>query len=133
ILRSIGATTKQISSIIFFQSFVINTIGVGLGTVFAILGVQKMFHFAEEALNLPPSTEKINIFVVIFIAFICFIVFQLFMLIPAFRSTKILPLKIIEENEKRDFIHERGRTRLTKVLSIIAATLLLIGYILSYK
>lgn len=131
ILRSIGATTKQISSIIFFQSFVINTFGVGLGTIFAMLGVQKIFYFAEEALNLPPSTDKVNIILVILIALICFIVFQLFMLIPAFRSTKILPLKIIEENEKQDFILDR--TRLTKVLSAIAGTLLFIGYILYHK
>ncbi|WP_077302793.1 ABC transporter permease [Virgibacillus pantothenticus] len=133
ILRSIGATTKQVSRIIFFQSFVINTIGVGLGTIFAILGVQQIFHFAEEALNLPPTTEKINMILVILIALICFIVFQLFMLIPAYRSTKILPLKLIQENERQGFILEKSRTRLIKVLSIIAGIFALIGYVLSHK
>lgn len=133
ILRCIGATTKQVMRIIILNSIIINATGVLLGVILVVLGVHKMFTFAEEKLSLYPATDEINIIQIVLIALICFIIFQLFMFIPAYRSTKILPLKIMSENERLDFSGGTGKLRFMKVLMIISVILLVFGYVFSYK
>lgn len=129
ILRSIGATTKQISSIILFQSMVINLCGVGLGAILSFFGMNFLFQIAEQVFRLPPITDKISNLPMLAMTIACFIVFQLFMLIPAYRSTKILPLKINEDNEHLNFKHKKGKSRIGKVSTTLGLILYIVGYV----
>jgi putative ABC transport system permease protein len=52
------------------------------------------------------------------------------LLIPAYRSTKILPLKIMEENEKLEFGYKKGRVVLFKLLIGISALLIVASQVL---
>lgn len=129
ILRSMGATTKQVSSIILFQSIVMNVSGVGLGTLFSFFGMSHLFKFAEQAFRLPPLTDQMSNYPIMFMAVACFIIFQLFMLIPAYRSTTILPLKITEDNERLEFNHKKRKSRKGKWFVIVGISLYIVGYV----
>jgi putative ABC transport system permease protein len=109
ILRSIGATTLQISRIIHIQSLMINLFGTVIGGVLSILAMKDLFRFAKLAFHMPATVEHASTMPVLIITIACFIFYQLFMLIPVYRSTKILPLKIAEENERLDFKQKKNQ------------------------
>lgn len=58
------------------------------------------------------------------IAILTFIVIQLFLFIPAYRSTKVLPLKTMEKNEKLNFSYSKARVTAFKVLIGISVFLI---------
>src|SRR5690606_8310451 len=116
--------------IIMFQSMVINFCGVFIGTSLSILGMTYLFEVAERLFNLPSITAYTSYFPLFFIALTCFIVFQLFMLIPAYRSTKILPVKIAEENERLNFKHKNSRKSM--VLTALGLALYIFGFKYDY-
>ena len=105
ILRAIGATRRQVFSIIVIQSAIINVVGGVSALLFsfgayrylqAILG--KIFSVTTEALIY-------NFSIAILVAVISMGVIQLFMFIPAYRSSRLLPMTIMQENEELDYSH----------------------------
>lgn len=129
ILRALGATTKQMSLIIWFQSVVINFSGVIIGALLSILGMRYVFQIVEQEFQLPPIIEQMSILPLLLIAAACFVAFQIVMLIPTYRSTKILPLKIAEENERLDFKHKKRNGRRGFILMVSSLVLYVWGYV----
>lgn len=119
ILRSLGATARQIGAIVRHQSLVITGSGTGLGALVSYFGTDALFRFAERVFHLPSAEGQVPGYAVVGIAFICGVVFQLFLLIPARRSTRILPVKLAEDVERLDFKggKKAGRTGRWALLS----------------
>jgi len=130
ILRSIGSTTRQIGQIMLVQSFVINLVGTVFGGGASVLAMNDLFRLAERVFHMPATTENLsNMPVVLIIVAACFLIFQIFMIIPAYRSTRILPLEIAEENERLDFKHKKKHKLRGLGTALTGSALYLFGYI----
>ncbi|WP_394555542.1 FtsX-like permease family protein [Priestia aryabhattai] len=125
IMRSLGASTKQISKIIMIQSTVINITGICLGFILAFFSQRFLYSWVEKLFNIPTTPSEFNIGVAISITILAFIVIQLFLFVPAYRSTKVLPIKTMEENEKLNYSYSKARITLSKVLVGIAVFLVI--------
>lgn len=120
ILRSIGAAAGQIGRIMLMQSFFINLTGTVLGGIVSVLAMKDLFRVAERVFHLPAAADHVSgLPAVPVIAAACFLFFQLFMLIPVYRSTRILPLQIAVENERLDFKHKK-KNRLHGMGAVLA-------------
>ncbi|MGC3786865.1 ABC transporter permease [Priestia aryabhattai] len=125
IMRSLGASTKQISKIIMIQSTVINITGISLGFILNFLSQRTLYSWVEKLFNIPTTPSEFNVGAAISISILAFIVIQLFLFVPAYRSTKVLPLKTMEENEKLNYSYSKVRVTLSKVLVGIAIFLII--------
>ncbi|WP_195693812.1 FtsX-like permease family protein [Priestia megaterium] len=125
IMRSLGASTKQISKIIMIQSTVINITGISLGSILNFLSQRTLYSWVEKLFNIPTTPSEFNVGAAISISILAFIVIQLFLFVPAYRSTKVLPLKTMEENEKLNYSYSKVRVTLSKVLVGIAVFLII--------
>lgn len=105
ILRSIGATTKQLSNIILIQSSLITIAGTIGGFLLAIVSHQYIQPGLEAIFSFHlPTAAGYNYKESLMIALASGMIIQIFMLIPAYKSSKLLPLKIMQENEKNDSV-----------------------------
>jgi len=107
IMRSLGATSKQMFKIVFIQSCLMVMVGAVLGFLLAFLSnqfiqmcIQKWFAIHVDTMDFHPKLALL-------LAFSCFVLIELFMLIPAYKSSKVLPLKIMQENERNDFANTK--------------------------
>ncbi|MCM3538148.1 FtsX-like permease family protein [Priestia endophytica] len=130
IMRSLGATTKQTRKVVFIQSTIINGLGVCLGFSLTFLSQTFIYRWMEKLFHFSSSSMYFNPTIAIIVSICSFIIIQLFLLIPAYRSTKILPLKTMEENEKLEFGHKKGRVVLFKLLIGISAFLIIASQVL---
>lgn len=102
-LRSIGASSKQCFKIVFIQSTFINVIGCFLGFSISYILNSKILNLIKPIFNFEIAVYKFNYIESLIITLIVMILIEGMMLIPAYKSSKILPLKIKEENENLDF------------------------------
>ncbi|MGF9891185.1 FtsX-like permease family protein [Priestia megaterium] len=116
IMRSLGASAKQVSKIITLQSTVINITGICLGFILAYFSQRSLYKWIEKLFNIPTTPSEFSIGAAVVIAIVTFIIIQLFLFIPAYRSTKVLPLKTMEKNEKLNFSYSKARVTVFKVL-----------------
>ncbi|OOR15029.1 ABC transporter permease, partial [Bacillus mycoides] len=116
IMRSLGATTKQMSNIILIQSGIINIIGVFLGFWLTFISRKLMYNWMEKWLGISASLDTFNFKIAVIISLCCFGIIQVFLLFPTYKSSKILPIKIMEENEKLDFSYSKARVFFSKLL-----------------
>ncbi|MCR1951539.1 FtsX-like permease family protein [Clostridium sp. DSM 100503] len=99
IIRSIGASGRQCFKIVFVQSTFINIIGCVLGFITAYIFNSKIINLIKPLFNFEIEIYNFNLLESIVITLITAIIIEVMMLIPAYKSSKILPLKIKEENE----------------------------------
>lgn len=130
IMRSLGASTKQISKIIMIQSTVINITGICLGFILAFFSQRFLYSWVEKLFNIPTTPSEFNVGAAISISILAFIVIQLFLFVPAYRSTKVLPLKTMEKNEKLNYSYSKARVTLFKVIAGIAVFLIICSQVL---
>lgn len=102
-LRSIGSSSKQCFKIVFIQSTFINVIGCFLGFSISYILNSKILNLIKPIFNFEIAVYKFNYIESLIITLIVMILIEGMMLIPAYKSSKILPLKIKEENENLDF------------------------------
>ena len=130
ILRSIGAATGQIGRIMLIQSFVINLAGTVLGAGASVLAMNGLHGAAERVFHMPAAAgHGADWPVALVTAAACFLLYQLFMLIPAWRSTRILPLKIAEENERLDFRHKKRHRLRGLGTALTGIVMYMFGYV----
>ena len=98
IMKAIGADVDQIAKIVFYQTILINIIGVLSGIMLTILSV--VFFLKEFTINFVPILK---------ISFMGFVICQVILFIPAIRTAKILPIKAIQQNEKVNMLKKRKR------------------------
>ncbi|MDL0437535.1 MULTISPECIES: ABC transporter permease [unclassified Niallia] len=131
ILRSIGATTKQLSNIILIQSSLITIAGTIGGFLLAIVSHQYIQPGLEAIFSFHlPTAAGYNYKESLMIALASGMIIQIFMLIPAYKSSKLLPLKIMQENEKNDFSYRKTRRNIGFGLIFIALLLICIGKVM---
>ncbi|TCZ78271.1 FtsX-like permease family protein [Paenibacillus albiflavus] len=131
IMRSIGATTHQLFRMVLFQCSIINFVGGVLGYLLAFLshrflqvGIEKIYSFPTGAMNFNHMTATI-------VMLICMIVIEAFMLIPAYNSSKVLPIRIMQENEKTDFSYGKKIPKLGKFMLVGGAIFLVFAVLIN--
>ncbi|MES9754674.1 FtsX-like permease family protein, partial [Bacillus wiedmannii] len=122
-----GATTKQMFKVIFIQCSVINFFGGIFGLLLAVISNSFLQSWLEHLfafqMNLMSFDYKIAI-----VTMICSIFFiELFMLYPSYRSSKLLPVKLMRENEESDFSNKKTRSTMGKFLLISSMFLTVLG------
>ncbi|NGY80909.1 FtsX-like permease family protein [Bacillus megaterium] len=130
IMRSLGATTKQMSKMIFIQSTMINFSGICIGFLLAFFSQRFMYGWMGKLFNISSSQTHFNLGIAGIIAICSFIIIQLFLLIPSYKSAKILPIKIMQQNEKLDFGYSKVRVILFKILVGISLFLIIASQVL---
>ncbi|MBY6277912.1 FtsX-like permease family protein [Symbiobacterium thermophilum] len=129
IMRSIGATAKQMFKVVLLQCSFMNIVGAALGFLLALISNQFLQKWFEKLFSFQISTMDFNYRVALEVMFISMLMIEIFMLIPSFRSAKVLPLKIMQDNEQIDFAQKGLRKKLGKGLLISGLLLIIIGKI----
>lgn len=130
IMRSLGATTKQISQLIFTQSIIINFSGICIGLLGTFLSQKYVYTWMGKFFKISSSPTQFHLGIALIIALCSFIIIQLFLLIPSYRSAKILPLKVMQKNERLDFGYSKARVILFKILIGLSVFLLIASQVL---
>ncbi|MDR7246244.1 putative ABC transport system permease protein [Priestia megaterium] len=130
IMRSLGATTKQISQLIFTQSIIINFLGICIGLLGTFFSQKYVYAWMGKFFKISSSPTQFHLGIALIIALCSFIIIQLFLLIPSYRSAKILPLKVMQKNERLDFGYSKARVILFKILIGVSLFLLIASQVL---
>ncbi|MDN4865818.1 FtsX-like permease family protein [Priestia megaterium] len=130
IMRSLGATTKQISQLIFTQSIIINFSGICIGLLGTFFSQKYVYAWMGKFFKISSSPTQFNLGIALIIALCSFIIIQLFLLIPSYRSAKILPLKVMQKNERLDFGYSKARVILFKILIGVSLFLIIASQVL---
>ncbi|UKJ83523.1 FtsX-like permease family protein (plasmid) [Priestia megaterium] len=130
IMRSLGATTKQISQLIFTQSIIINFSGICIGLLGTFFSQKYVYVWMGKFFKISSSPTQFHLGIALIIALCSFIIIQLFLLIPSYRSAKILPLKVVQKNERLDFGYSKARVILFKILIGVSLFLLIASQVL---
>ncbi|MGF9852146.1 FtsX-like permease family protein [Bacillus paramobilis] len=133
IMRSMGATTKQMFKVIFIQCSVINFFGGIFGLLLAVISDRFLQSWLEQLFAFQMNSMGFDYEVAI-VTMICSIFFiELFMLYPSYRSSKILPVKLMRENEESDFSNKKTRSIMGKFLLISSIFLTVLGGFVANK
>lgn len=127
ILRSMGATTKQLSKIILIQSSIITAAGTIGGFLLALISHQYMKPWLEAIFLFDVPKVSFNYIESLIVAFVSGMIIQVFMLIPAYKCSRLLPILIMQQNENRDFGYKKIRKIIGFALLFIALLLICIG------
>ncbi|MGX9161831.1 FtsX-like permease family protein [Priestia megaterium] len=130
IMRSLGATTKQISQLIFTQSVIVNLSGICMGLLGTFLSQKYVYAWMGKFFKISSSPTQFHLGIALIIALCSFIIIQFFLLIPSYRSAKILPLKVMQKNERLDFGYSKARVILFKILLGVSLFLLIASQVL---
>ncbi|WP_158589644.1 MULTISPECIES: FtsX-like permease family protein [Clostridia] len=130
IMRSIGASTKQVFSIILLQTLFINIIGAASGLLLTLLSYHFLRSWMEKIFSISVAHTGLNFGITLVVTISCIIIIQLFMLYPSVKSTKILPMIVMQDNEMLD-IPYRNVIKWTGILAIMFSMLLLLLGVLS--
>ncbi|BBI34890.1 FtsX-like permease family protein [Cohnella abietis] len=127
ILRSIGASTKQIVSIAWYQCGIITVVGAGLGFLlswvihhYAYQELGKLFSFKSDTSAFQYTSALVT-------TCICVVTVILGMLLPSIRNIRVLPLKVVRSNEENNFVHKNAQRGLIYFVLIGGVFLLIIG------
>lgn len=127
ILRSVGATKWQVFKIIFIQSIFMNLLGGILAILFSAIIYRYLQSGLEKVFSLSIEKIEFNFIAALIVTVISTVVIQLFMLIPAYRSSRLLPMTIMQENEEIAFTHIRLRKQIGFTAFGISAFFIAVG------
>ncbi|MBU9673350.1 ABC transporter permease [Planococcus sp. CP5-4] len=133
IMRALGAKTEQLSNIIRIQSTMITAAGALLGLAIAYAADQFLQPILGKWFSVALTQMPFAWEVAIPVLAIASLVIQLFLYIPVLKSSKILPLRMLQENEELDFKHTGMRKTAIKFLWISSLVSLLFGVILAVE
>jgi putative ABC transport system permease protein len=102
VMRAIGFSRGKLLKVSLTESVCIHTAGILLGIVLGLWLPNVLRQIISEWLNVKLLSGPLNLTVIAILAAICWIVFTLVSLIPAYRSTGILPLAAIRQLEWKD-------------------------------
>lgn len=131
IMRAIGAKKDQLAKVLRIQSTLITAVGALLGLVISYTADQFLQPSFARLFSVSLSRIPFAWEVAIPVLVVSGLVIQLFLYIPILKSSKILPLNILHENEELDFKHYWIRKASIKILLISSLVSLLLGSILS--
>lgn len=116
LFASIGTTRKQLSHTVFFEAFIVGTIGIIMGIISAYLGIGIVIFIINKLLtnvfSIPLELCTYPIFIIIPIIFMI-ITILVSAFIPARRASRVSPITAIKQN---DDIKIKGRKLKTNKL-----------------
>lgn len=118
IIKAIGGSSTQVFITILMQTMMMNIIGVFSGIILSFLTC-KLFLSSFEYYIVQSSK----------IALMGFIIIQIVLLIPAFKTARILPIKAMTKNENVDFKHLK-LIKFVMIGSMIIGVLLILDSII---
>jgi len=118
LIRALGGSSEQAFKLVFIQCTYINILGILLAFIASYLSSKYLIGVFNNLFSLNAPAIEFPFLTVVLIAGTSFLVIELFMLMPALKSSKILPLKIIQGNESIESNH-----RYSKKLGIVILTL----------
>lgn len=127
ILRSIGGSRWQVFKIIFIQSLLINSIGSVLALLFSFISYRYLQTLIGNLFSIEFTMVYFDYKLALISVGICAIVIQTFMLIPAYRSSKLLPVTAIQESEVLTLSHVKLRKMVGISALCVSLILLLAG------
>ncbi|WKA52259.1 ABC transporter permease [Planococcus liqunii] len=131
IMRALGAKTAQLAKITRIQSTMITVAGALLGLALAYAAEQFLQPSVGRWFSITLTQVSFAWEVAIPVLVASSLVIQLFLYIPVLKSSKILPLTILQENEELDFKHHGLRRVFIKILWISSLVSLAFGAILA--
>ncbi|MDR5588109.1 ABC transporter permease [Clostridium aquiflavi] len=114
VIKAIGGSSFQVFITVLMQTMMINITGVLSGTILSFLTC-KLFLTTFEYYFLP----------ILKIALIGFLIIQIVLLIPVFKTTRILPLKAMSKNDNVEFKHKK-LMKYTMIGSLITGILIIL-------
>lgn len=103
LFSSIGATKRQIQKTVFFEAFVVGTIGIILGIFSAYLGIGTVIFVLNQLLSsyldMQFSLVTYPLFIIVPIIFMIFVVF-ISAMIPAKKAARVSPIEAIRQNDE---------------------------------
>lgn len=109
LIRSIGGSSKQAFMIVLIQCTFINFVGVIFAIIVSYLSSQYLISFLSSKFLFEVAKIEFSFNIAVIVAICSFFAIEIFMLFPALKSSKILPLKIVEENEKIEQNNKLGK------------------------
>lgn len=125
-LRLMGATTKQVASIVFTQLFCITAIGVGLGAIVGSVLMTQIVPLLIQRFDLLPMMPAFPLWIVSSIAGVCFVVLQLFVGYQVYRTSRLMPAQMTQKQLKR-LVWTKQYTIWYMGVSLVSALLLALG------
>lgn len=128
IMRALGATTQQLFKVVFLQSSLINLLGAGTAFLLVLATHQFVQNWFGPLFSVSLSSNDFNFGQAILVICISVLIIQIFMLIPAYRSSKVLPLTIMQENEEIHVPFQKPRRLVGIILTAMGIVLALLGF-----
>lgn len=125
LIRAIGGLAQQAFRIVFIQATIINMVGVLIAYLISYISCRYLTGIFNVLFSLEVSSIKFPFLVAALIALISLLVIEIFMLKPASNGSKILPLKILQENEK---ISREVKRRKNKGIFIIFLSFIMFAF-----
>ncbi|MBO8171731.1 MAG: ABC transporter permease [Bacillaceae bacterium] len=126
IMRSMGATKRQLFHIVLRLGLAINLAGAGSGLVLALISYRFLTTWMGDLFSVPVSVTSFPWTRSVIVTLSSMIVIQILLCIPGFRAAKILPVRLMQENEREDFASPKWRRRSGFVM--LAGSLMLIVF-----
>jgi len=128
IMRSIGTTRTQLFKIVMLQLGMMNVIGAVSGYALAAISNTYAQKWLSELMGVQTQVVSLNNSLALITMILGMIVIQMVMFIPAYRSSRILPLKIIQNNENNDFSNKRLNKAWGVILLVIGVIFMFLGF-----
>ncbi|RKP48961.1 FtsX-like permease family protein [Cohnella endophytica] len=129
IMRTLGATSKQLFKLALFQSSIINIIGSTCGLGIAYLSNEIMQRWMNTLFSDHNYEGTFHFSYTIPLTVICMIFIEIFMLIPSIKITRMLPISIFKSNEKLNFSSLKTRKKWGNYFFISSMVFILIALI----
>lgn len=116
-LRSIGATRKQVDRVLLFEALFLAGIGIPVGLGIGCLGIGTTFRLLRDSFSFLPSSQDLRIGLEIhpgllaLAALLCFATIVISAWIPRMRASRITPLEAIRQNRDVAIRKKDVRTR----------------------
>src|SRR5690606_20908659 len=131
ILRSLGASRGQVFHVILLQSFWIILIGCLCAMVFSFIMYNYSQKIIEKILSIELTMIAFDFNVALAVVFISVVILQLCMLLPTYKSSRLLPVAIMQDNEEIQFQHTGLVKRISFITLGLSLLFILLGVILT--
>lgn len=131
LMRSIGAKQSDLFKILFIQITTINGTGSLAGYLLSVLGNKIWFPIVIKVLDAPTNVSSFNHLVALSVMVSSFVIIQVLILIPLRKASRILPLKLMQNNELNTFRNPKNKERMGRIFLAGAIFFLLFGLIMA--
>lgn len=125
LIRALGGSSGQAFKLVFIQCTFINTIGIILAFTISYASCSYLLDLFNNLFPFKASSIQFPYLKAVLISCASFLIIELFMLIPAIKSSKILPLRIMQSNEDIEIDHKYSKRWGISILIIAGIVLML--------